>query len=251
VRILYGNKIKTSKILLNKDKHTNDNLVLFHQNIRGLAGKIDELKCLIISKSINPHLIYLSEHYMTDFKISHSHFPNYLLGTSYACKTHQGGRVCIYVRSDIDFVAINLTQFCEENNIEICALKFAIAETSILVVLCIYRSPCGNFEYFVKQLDKVLKLLYKSKIELIICGDFNVDFLKESVRRCSWYCCFNLIIFSIPYSSQLELLRQVALQLIIFVLITQGQITVFYVLQHDHLVFEILPSQILLQTQLL
>jgi hypothetical protein len=91
-------KSKPSKIPLNTDEHTNDNLVLFHQNIRGLSGKIDELNCSIISKSINPHLICLSEHYMTDVKISYSHFPNYVLGTSYACKTNQGGGVCIYMR---------------------------------------------------------------------------------------------------------------------------------------------------------
>jgi hypothetical protein len=107
-------KSKPSKIPLNKDEHTNDNLVLFHQNIRGLSGKIDELNCSVISKNINPHLISLSEHYMTDFKISYSHFPNYVLGTSYTRKTHQGGGVCIYIRSDIDFIPINLTQFCEK-----------------------------------------------------------------------------------------------------------------------------------------
>jgi hypothetical protein len=69
VRIFMEIKSKASKILLNKDKHTNGNLVFFHQNIRGLSGKIDKLNCSITSKSINPHLICLSEHYMTDFRI--------------------------------------------------------------------------------------------------------------------------------------------------------------------------------------
>jgi hypothetical protein len=45
------------------------------------------------------------------------------------------------------------------------------------------RSPCGNFEYFVNKLDKVLKLLYKPKSEFIICGDFNVNFLKKTARK--------------------------------------------------------------------
>jgi hypothetical protein len=102
-------KSKPSKIPLNKNEHINDNLVLFHRNIRCISGKIYELNCSIIIKSINPHLICLSEHYITDFKISYSPFLNYVLGTSYAHKTRQGGGVCIYIRSDIDFTPLNLT----------------------------------------------------------------------------------------------------------------------------------------------
>jgi hypothetical protein len=64
------------------------------------------------------------------------------MGSSYACTNHQGGGVCIYIRADIKFIAINLTQFCDENNIEIWALKLTIARANLLV-LCIYRMPCG------------------------------------------------------------------------------------------------------------
>jgi hypothetical protein len=52
-----------------------------------------------------------------------------------------------------------------------------------IIMLCIYRSPCGNFEYFVNMLDKLLKLLYIPKNEFIICGDFNVNFLEECGRK--------------------------------------------------------------------
>jgi hypothetical protein len=94
----------------------------------------------------------------------------------------RGGGVCIYIRTDMNFTAINLSQFCDEKNVEICSLKIFIAKTNI-IVLCIYRSPCGNFEYFINKLDEVLKLLCKPKNEFILCGDFNVNFLEESSHK--------------------------------------------------------------------
>jgi len=47
-------------------------------------------------------------------------------------------------------------------------------------LLCIYRSRSGNFGEFAVQLDLILKYLYKSKVEFIICGYLNVNFLIDS-----------------------------------------------------------------------
>jgi hypothetical protein len=46
--------------------------------------------------------------------------------------------------------------------------------------LCIYRSPYGNFDEFAEQLEIILKYLFKPKSEIILCGDFNVNFLVNS-----------------------------------------------------------------------
>jgi exonuclease III len=93
--------------------------------------------------------------------------------------TAGGGGVCIYIKPAIKFISIDLAQFCDEKDIEICALKIKIAKQNILV-LCIYRSPSGNFDYFINKLEKVLKFLQKVKTEFIICGDFNVNFLNSA-----------------------------------------------------------------------
>jgi hypothetical protein len=105
---------------------------------------------------------------MSDHKLLYNNFQNYVLGTKYARTTYQGGGVCIYIRADMNFTAINLAQYCDEKNIEICSLKISLAKTN-LFVFCIYRSPCGNFECFINKLDKVLKLLCKPKNEFILC----------------------------------------------------------------------------------
>jgi exonuclease III len=89
---------------------------------------------------------------------------------------------CIYIRQAIKFVAIDLAQFCDEKNLEICALKIMIVKQNLLVI-CVYRSPSGNFDYFINELEKVLKFLHIIKTEFIICGDFNVNFLNETERK--------------------------------------------------------------------
>jgi exonuclease III len=98
---------------------------------------------------------------------------------SYARSKHQGGGVCIYIRADLEYTPVHLTQFYEKKNFETCAIKILSGKIKIFV-LCTYRSPSGNFEYFIKMLDKVLKFLHKPKTEFLICGDFNVNFLEEN-----------------------------------------------------------------------
>jgi hypothetical protein len=54
--------LKQSTILSSKfNLYTS--LTIFHQNIRGLKQKIDELLCMLTSINLNPHIICLSEHY--------------------------------------------------------------------------------------------------------------------------------------------------------------------------------------------
>jgi hypothetical protein len=57
-----GIKTDLKENLVNQPK---DSLVIIHQNIRGFMNKIEELNCSIVTRNIHPHLIYLSEHYMT------------------------------------------------------------------------------------------------------------------------------------------------------------------------------------------
>ena len=46
--------VKSNKSLLNKHTYTKDSLIIVHQNIRNLGGKIDALKCSVVSNNINP-----------------------------------------------------------------------------------------------------------------------------------------------------------------------------------------------------
>jgi hypothetical protein len=81
-----------------------------------------------------------------------------------------GGGICIYVPESIYFTPINLSKFCKDKEIEICAIKlyqFAIN----MCVLSIYRSPSGNFSKFLDSLDSVPNFSFSNSKNLIMCVD--------------------------------------------------------------------------------
>jgi hypothetical protein len=47
---------------------------------------------------------------------------------------------------------------------------------------CIYRSPIGDFYEFWNKLELVICKVHSKGKRLIICGDWNVNFLQDSVK---------------------------------------------------------------------
>ena len=55
--------------------------------------------------------------------------------------------------------------------------------TNNFTVICIYRSPKGDFTHFKKQLESILSEINNTSIEYILCGDFNIDYIKDSSKK--------------------------------------------------------------------
>ena len=68
----------------------------------------------------------------------------------------------------------------KEKDFEICAIKLQVPLTNLLVI-CFYRSPMGDF-YFLNQLELVLNQLYKVSTDIVLCGDFNINFFETTSR---------------------------------------------------------------------
>lgn len=71
--------------------------------------------------------------------------------------------------------------FLHKSGAEICALKLSYCDQKIYVIT-LYRSPSGDFDFFLLHFDSVLHLLYNST-QHIICGDINIDYLVGSERK--------------------------------------------------------------------
>ena len=154
-------------------------MTVIHQNIRGLSNKSDELICSFTTNQINPHIIRLSEHNLSTHNLLLINLENYYLGCSFSRSINHGGGVCIYIRKDIHFVKRDVLHYCVEKIIEFCVVQID-TKTSHIVIICMYRSPVGNFEQFLSILDTALKYLYRPKTEFIICGDVNVNYLLDN-----------------------------------------------------------------------
>jgi len=50
-------------------------------------------------------------------------------------------------------------------------------------VLCAYRAPGGNLEYFLNQLDSILNSLDNPKTEYILCGDLNINYIGTNNKK--------------------------------------------------------------------
>ena len=116
---------------------------IFHQNIRGLKSKVDD-----ISNSLRPdypHILCLTEHHLKNFEVDNLPIDRYKLGSKF-CR-HKNAGVCILVQEDLDFSSISLDNYCKEKDIEACAARLKVTPIQ-LILLAIYRSTSGNFFKF-------------------------------------------------------------------------------------------------------
>ena len=100
----------------------------------------------------------------------------------YCRKNLKNGSVSNYIHESLKFTNISLQKFCKEQDIEICAVQLKLKEKNV-IILCVYRAPSGNFDYFLKTLDNILNSLYSHKTQFIISGDTNINYLETSIKR--------------------------------------------------------------------
>jgi hypothetical protein len=129
---------------------SSNNLKVYHQNIRGLRGKLSQLSNILYSEL--PHITCITEHHLKDFEMDMKSIEYYKLSTKYCRHHYKNGGVCISVHKSIDFDFISTHHICKEKDREICAVKINLPKIKI-VIITIYRSPTGNYNYFLRKLD--------------------------------------------------------------------------------------------------
>ena len=126
-------------------------LTIYHQNVRSLRRKANELLSHLYPDL--PHIICLMEHHMNIIEIDFLNLENYNTGAKF-CRVSNGEVVVMYIHNSLKFTIIDLCKYSKEKDIEICGVKLNVSSSTV------YRSPVGNFNYFLQTLDKVLQSLY-------------------------------------------------------------------------------------------
>jgi len=80
------------------------------------------------------------------------------------------------------FLVINVEKFCKDKELEACALRLEFLSFKVGIIT-VYRSTNGNFQCFIKGLDYIINKIYKLCVQLIICGDININYLIESKEK--------------------------------------------------------------------
>jgi hypothetical protein len=83
---------------------------------------------------------------------------HYNLSAVYCRKNFKLGGSCTFIQEKLKFFDANVSAFCKEKDLEACAVKLPFLQGNICV-LSMYRTTSGNFTYFLKGLDTILKFL--------------------------------------------------------------------------------------------
>ena len=86
------------------------------------------------------------------------------------------------MHNSLQFTNIDLSDYCIEKFIQICAVKININSLTMCIVT-LHRAPSGNFTHFLQRLEKVLKFLHTPSTCLIICGDLNIKNLVDNALK--------------------------------------------------------------------
>jgi hypothetical protein len=90
------------------------------------------------------------------------------------------GGTCIYVKNYLQTRELNYIKgISKEKDFEMSAVENLDYD---LIVVCVYRSPDGNFSIFIRNLESVIQKVKVRKERLILCGDWNINFMQESKR---------------------------------------------------------------------
>lgn len=154
-----------------------DELRIFHQNIRGLRNKTNELSSALYPDW--PHVICLTEHHLNSLESENTNIDHYNMGAIYCRKNIRKGGVCIFVHNSINYSYVNMDKFCVEQIIEMCAIKIQSSSHNIYIT-AVYRAPSGNVLQFLNNLDTAIRTIFNSKVKIIVCGDININYLKET-----------------------------------------------------------------------
>ena len=96
-------------------------------------------------------------------------------------KVKRGGGVCMYIKNNIKFSTHALEMYNVScRNIECQWVKILLDKQRNIVIGNIYRPPQGNIKNFVEYLEGVIENLDLSKEDLVLMGDFNIDFLDKT-----------------------------------------------------------------------
>jgi hypothetical protein len=161
----------------------NNSFVIIHQNIAGVLNKLNELELVLLElakEKIDVDTICLTETFLKRGDESNVILDNYELRSHYSREKKRGGS-CILCKRHLESTQLDVNQtFGIEKSFEVCAVSVKDYKT---IIVCVYRTPDSDLNLFLNNLEALLISLEHKDQKIIICGDFNVDFLKPSFRK--------------------------------------------------------------------
>jgi len=158
-----------------------DSPKLVNVNVQSLHNKLNKLQ-YILSTNTDFHFLTISEHWMTESECKAFCIPGYKVAASY-CRSEFGhGGVLILAKDHIHIEQLDIARYSVEKSIELCAV---LAPQMKSIIIAVYRSPSGNTEVFLNNLNEMLNEIRSNyrNINLFLSGDYNICVAENSSIR--------------------------------------------------------------------
>lgn len=127
-------------------------------------------------------VLCFTETHLNSNIINNINFPDFTLASSFSRQSKRQGGVCIYIRNNINFTCKDVSAYCLEVDFECCCIEIEI-EKVFYTIISVYRAPNGNFKTFTTKLNALLCNVFKTNRHIIVCGDFNVNYMSDSTHK--------------------------------------------------------------------
>jgi exonuclease III len=161
-----------------KHNWVNQNLTIMHQNTQYLSNKIDMLTEFL--QSTSPDIVAISEHGLKKDVIPLCKLEGYTLVSYFCREKYKGGGTAIYsTRNMVGCKSLNwITTKSIEKTIEVTGIEIK-CDNNKLIILALYRSPCGDMYEFLNLLTVILEQTVHKCGNIILVGDLNINTLEN------------------------------------------------------------------------
>ena len=139
-----------------------------NEAIKELVEKLQNPSCLLLQEVWQPKI---------NMNLKHYHPPINELRT-----IKKGGGLSIFVHHSLNYKKFEPINKLITNNIEKLAVVISDTKLKNFLLVNIYRPPNVNFKHSLEELKLIFREAHISNIPMILCGDLNIDTLKNDIN---------------------------------------------------------------------
>ena len=141
-----------------------------------MNSKLLELEVLLAN--ISPDVFCATEHWYQNEDIKSVHLEEYRLHSFSSRSGCRGGGTAIYSKPHMKLQCVHRIVDSVDKDFEY-SMSLMDFNNETVYIVCVYRSPSGNMDIFIKNIEIVLyKVTHMNRL-VILCGDFNTNFIGD------------------------------------------------------------------------
>lgn len=152
-----------------------------HVNVQCIRNKTSRIEASL--SNLNIAYLCVTEHWLRENECEYLSIEGFTLASAFCRKSYKHGGTLIFCKDNLKFkVSHALNILSQEKHCEITAIESQEVNLKHFIV-CIYRSPTGDFKVFIEIMTKLLNYMTTKQVYITISGDFNTNFNSTGPNR--------------------------------------------------------------------